>query len=78
VNPGFGGQQFIQRTFEKIKMLRRMIDERGLHTKIEVDGGVTVENAHELVAAGTDVLVAGSTVFRSPDPKQTIAQLKRA
>jgi ribulose-phosphate 3-epimerase len=78
VNPGFGGQQFIPHTFEKIRTLRRMIDARGLATKIEVDGGVTVENAAELVAAGTDVLVAGSTVFRSPDPKQTIAQLKRA
>jgi ribulose-phosphate 3-epimerase len=78
VNPGFGGQQFIPRTFEKIRTLRRMIDERGLSTKIEVDGGVTVENATELVAAGTDVLVAGSTVFKSHDPKMTIAQLKRA
>lgn len=78
VNPGFGGQQFIPHTYEKIRALRRMIDERGLATKIEIDGGVTVENAAELVAAGADVLVAGSTVFKSGDPKATIAHLKQA
>src|SRR5215213_10425952 len=61
VNPGFGGQQFIPYTMEKIKTLRRMIQERGLSTKIEIDGGVTVENASELIAAGADVLVAGNT-----------------
>lgn len=78
VNPGFGGQQFIPHTFEKIKALRRMIDEKGLHTQIEVDGGVTVENASQLTAAGADILVAGNTVFKSPDPKATIAQLRNA
>jgi len=78
VNPGFGGQQFIPQTLEKIRELRRMIDEKGLSTKIEIDGGVTVENAGAIVAAGADVLVAGNTVFKSKDPKATIAQLKHA
>jgi len=78
VNPGFGGQQFIPQTLEKIKVLRRMIVEKKCSTLIEVDGGVTVENAGELVAAGADVLVAGSTVFKSKDPKATIAELKNA
>ena len=76
VNPGFGGQKFIQHTYEKIKELRRMIDDKGLPIKIEIDGGVTVENAKALIDAGADVLVAGNTVFKSADPKQTIAQLK--
>lgn len=76
VNPGFGGQQFIPYTYEKIRELRRMIDEKGLSVKIEIDGGVTVENAKKLIDAGADVLVAGNTVFKSSDPKQTIAQLK--
>jgi ribulose-phosphate 3-epimerase len=78
VNPGFGGQQFIPQTIEKIKRLRRMIDERGLATKIEIDGGVTLENASEIVAAGAHVLVAGNTVFKATDPKAVIAQLKQA
>ncbi len=76
VNPGFGGQSFILHTLQKIKELRRMIDERALNTKIEIDGGVTLENAANIVHAGADVLVAGSTVFKSPDPKATIRQLK--
>lgn len=78
VNPGFGGQQFISHTLEKIRTLRRMIAERNLPTLIEIDGGITVENAGELVAAGADALVAGNTVFKSKDPKAVIAQLKRA
>lgn len=77
VNPGFGGQKFIPQTLEKIKSLRRMIDERGLKVMIEIDGGVTLENAATIVAAGAHVLVAGNTVFSSPDPKATIAQLKK-
>jgi ribulose-phosphate 3-epimerase len=77
VNPGFGGQQFIPYTLEKIKQLRKMIDERGLKTLIEIDGGVTVENAPSIIAAGADVLVAGNTVFKSADPKETIRQLKQ-
>lgn len=76
VNPGFGGQSFILHTLQKIKELRRMIDERALNTKIEIDGGITLENAGSIVHAGADVLVAGSTVFKSKDPKATIRQLK--
>jgi len=77
VNPGFGGQEFIPYTLEKIRQLRKMITERGLKTLIEIDGGVTVENAATIVAAGADVLVAGNTVFKSSDPKATILQLKQ-
>lgn len=76
VNPGFGGQKFIAGTMDKIKTLRRMIDEKGLKVLIEIDGGVTLENAKEILAAGADVLVAGNTVFKSADPKATITQLK--
>ena len=77
VNPGFGGQSFIPYTLEKIRQLRKMIDERGLQVHIEIDGGVTLANAASIVAAGADVLVAGNTVFKSPDPKATISQLKK-
>jgi ribulose-phosphate 3-epimerase len=77
VNPGFGGQKFIPYTLEKIKQLRQMIDEKGLKVHIEIDGGVTLENASSILAAGADVLVAGNTVFKSADPKEIIAQLKR-
>ncbi len=76
VNPGFGGQSFIPRTIEKIKALKAMIQSRGLSTLIEIDGGVTLENAKEILLAGADVLVAGSTVFKSADPIATIAALK--
>lgn len=77
VNPGFGGQKFIPNTLKKINTLRRMIDEKGLATKIEIDGGVTLQNAPDIINAGAHVLVAGNTVFRSKDPKDTIAQLKK-
>jgi len=76
VNPGFGGQAFIPNTLNKIKQLRRMIDEAGLQVKIEIDGGVTLANAPDIIAAGADVLVAGNTVFKSDNPTATIAQLK--
>jgi len=76
VNPGFGGQQFIPHTLQKIRDLRKMIDEKNLPVKIEVDGGVTLENAASIVKAGAHVLVAGNTVFKSSDPKKTIKQLK--
>jgi ribulose-phosphate 3-epimerase len=76
VNPGFGGQEFIPHTFQKIRNLKRMIHDRGLKTLIEIDGGVTLENASQLRKAGADVLVAGTTVFRSKDPKATIHTLK--
>lgn len=77
VNPGFGGQKFILHTLEKIRTLRKMIDDQGLNVLIEIDGGVTLENAPSIIAAGADVLVAGNTVFASKDPKATIAQLKK-
>ena len=78
VYPGFGGQEFIPRTMDRIKELRKMIDEKGLKVKIEIDGGVTVENAGSIMAAGADVLVAGNTVFKSADPKKVITALKSA
>lgn len=77
VNPGFGGQKFIPHTLNRIRKLRQAIDERGLNVKIEIDGGVTLENARSIVEAGADVLVAGSTVFRAKDPAQMISQLKK-
>jgi ribulose-phosphate 3-epimerase len=76
VNPGFGGQQFIPQTLEKIRTLKQMILERNLHTHIEIDGGVTLDNAASILKAGADVLVAGNTVFKSKDPIATIAALK--
>ena len=78
VNPGFGGQKFIPHTMEKIKQLRKMIDEKELNVKIEIDGGVTIDNASEIVKAGADVLVAGNAVFKSPDPKSSITKLKNS
>ena len=77
VNPGFGGQEFIPHTYQKIRNLHRMIHDRGLlDVHIEIDGGVTEENAASIIRAGADVLVAGSTVFHSKDPKATIHKLK--
>ena len=76
VNPGFGGQQFIPYTLEKIKALKQEITRRGLSTLIEIDGGVTLANAAEIIQAGADVLVAGNTVFGSANPEETISQLK--
>ena len=76
VNPGFGGQSFIPHTINKIKRMREMIDEQLLNVTIEIDGGVTLENAKLIIDAGADVLVAGSTVFKAADPVATIAALK--
>ena len=76
VNPGFGGQKFIERTYAKIEKLRDMIDRNGYNTLIEVDGGVNTENASKLFAAGANALVAGNAVFKSEDPKKTIELLK--
>ena len=75
VNPGFGGQSFIEATYEKVRELRKLIDENKASTLIEIDGGVTKQNASQLVAAGADVLVAGSYVFSASDPTATIANL---
>lgn len=76
VNPGFGGQQFIPSTIEKVKELKALIQQKKSSTLIEIDGGVNNKNARELCDAGADVLVAGSFVFKSPDPLATIKQLK--
>lgn len=76
VNPGFGGQKFIPHTYEKVKALKQLIIQHQASTLIEIDGGVTLENAGALVAAGADVLVAGTTVFKATDPLQMIASLR--
>jgi ribulose-phosphate 3-epimerase len=76
VNPGFGGQAFIPHTIEKIKALRKLAADVNAKLLIEIDGGVTLENAPSILQAGADVLVAGNTVFRAADPLQVIAQLK--
>ena len=77
VNPGFGGQKFIYNSLLKIKALREMIIRQNTQTLIEVDGGVGLQNAEKILQAGANVLVAGSSVFRSENPEQTIAQLKQ-
>lgn len=77
VNPGFGGQKFIERTYTKVQALRNMADEENPSLYIEVDGGVTLDNYKSLVDAGADVLVAGNTVFSSAQPLQTISDLKK-
>ena len=76
VNPGFGGQSFIENTISKVKRLRKLIEETGSHALIEVDGGVQTETAPRLVAAGADILVSGSYIFKSKNPIQTIHDLK--
>ncbi|MDC0584538.1 ribulose-phosphate 3-epimerase [Bacteroidales bacterium] len=76
VNPGYGGQKFIPRTFDKVAKLRKMIDERDNDVLIEVDGGVTLENSKSIVDAGVDVLVTGSTVFKAENPLGVIAEMK--
>jgi ribulose-phosphate 3-epimerase len=78
VNPGFGGQTFIPHSLEKVREMKEMIRKTGKEILIEVDGGITVENAPSLIEAGADVLVAGSTVFQAKDPKQVIHQLKNS
>ena len=76
VNPGFGGQKFIENTLKKARQLRQLIKESGSHALIEVDGGVQGDTAPRLVAAGVDVLVSGSYVFKSPTPEATIRELR--
>lgn len=76
VNPGFGGQSFIENTYHKVKRLKQLIEEKGASTLIEIDGGVTSANAKALVRAGADVLVAGSFVFKADNPSETIKNLK--
>jgi ribulose-phosphate 3-epimerase len=76
VNPGFGGQSFIENTYAKVKSLKSLIQRKGSPALIEIDGGVTTQNARRLREAGADILVAGSFVFKSKDPAQTIIDLK--
>jgi len=76
VNPGFGGQKFIENTIQKVARLRQLIDSSGSKALIEVDGGVQEETAPRLVKAGADVLVSGSYIFKSKQPEQTIHELK--
>ncbi len=77
VNPGFGGQSFIENTYEKVTKLKALITKKNAPTLIEIDGGVTNKNAAQLVAVGADVLVAGNYIFKAENPTQTIADLKR-
>ena len=77
VNPGFGGQKFIEHTYDKIRQLRELIKRHGCDVKIEVDGGVSLKNAEALSVAGADVLVAGSAVFGAEDPIEVVRQLKK-
>jgi ribulose-phosphate 3-epimerase len=77
VNPGFGGQSFIENTYKKIQQLKEIITRNGASTLIEIDGGVTSKNAKQLVDVGADVLVAGSFVFTAENPTQTITDLKK-
>lgn len=76
VNPGFGGQKFIEKTYQKVRQLKEIIAENNAHTQIEIDGGVNIQNAPLLLEAGADILVAGSFVFKSVDPQATIEELK--
>ena len=78
VFPGFSGQKFIPETFPRLKELKRMINEKNTNTLIQIDGGVSLDNAQELISLGADVLVAGSFVFKSDSPKETIEKLHSA
>ena len=78
VNPGYGGQKFIENTYSKILQLKEIIAKRNSKAKIEIDGGVDLNNISKLVMAGADIFVAGNTVFSSPNPAETIAKLKKA
>lgn len=78
VNPGFGGQKFLPTSIDKVRRLRQMIESKGLKVKIEIDGGIDPSNAAEVVAAGAEILVAGSAVFAQPDPAQAVRDLRQA
>jgi ribulose-phosphate 3-epimerase len=78
VNPGFGGQKFIPSSVDKLRRLRRLIEERGLRTRIEIDGGIDRTNISEIVGAGAEIIVAGSAVFGAPDPAQAVRELRDA
>lgn len=78
VNPGFGGQKFIHTSVDKLRRLRRMIDERGLETRIEIDGGIDAGNVQKIVREGAEIIVAGSAVFGKPDPTQAAREMIEA
>jgi ribulose-phosphate 3-epimerase len=78
VNPGFGGQQFISQSVDKVRRLRRMIDERSLNVRIEIDGGIDLENIAEVVGAGAEIIVAGSAIFGTADPQEAVRELREA
>ena len=78
VNPGFGGQKFISQSLDKVRRLRKMIDERGLKTRIEIDGGIDRDNIAEVAGAGADIIVSGSAIFGAPDPAVALRELREA
>src|SRR5881227_3835765 len=78
VNPGFGGQEFIPESLDKVRRLRKMIDERGLKTRIEIDGGINADNIAEVTSAGAEIIVSGSAVFGAPDPAVAVRKLREA
>ena len=78
VNPGFGGQKFIPESLDKLRRLRRMVDERGLKTRIEIDGGIDADNVAEVAAAGAEIIVSGSAIFGADDPGIALRQLREA
>jgi ribulose-phosphate 3-epimerase len=78
VNPGFGGQEFIPESLDKVRRLRKMIDERGLKVRIEIDGGVNADNIAEVTSAGAEIIVAGSAIFGAPDPAVALRQMREA
>ena len=78
VNPGFGGQEFITESLDKVRRLRKMIDERGLRTRIEIDGGINAENIADVTGAGAEIVVAGSAIFGAPDPAVALRQMREA
>jgi len=78
VNPGFGGQEFIPESLEKVRRLRKMIDERGLKTRVEIDGGINSENIAEVTGAGAEIIVSGSAIFGAKDPAVALRELREA
>lgn len=78
VNPGFGGQEFIPASIEKVRRLKRMIDEQGLNTRIEIDGGIDLSNIERVVGAGVDIVVAGSAIFGAADAESAARELREA
>jgi ribulose-phosphate 3-epimerase len=78
VNPGFGGQTFIPESLDKVRRLRKMIDERGLKARIEIDGGIDAENIAEVASAGAEIIVSGSAIFGAPDPAVALRKLREA